>query len=252
MTSHQALHAHLLELLGVDSHEAAGAEIGRLHALARDAAAKPEGGGEALTLPVNIHGETYDVPIPVQLRIVHLEMKLDAALATPPPSSTAPEAVQLASMALTTAGVAHYVSANGDLCITARPALQDRDGLDFEPDEQHTVADMANVGYSLMQAIKEHRPGYSWNETPAEIVRDLLKEIEEAQQPAVQGEREGYVLVHESDLIEEDDYGVHGSQFYRCNLCGSESGAGLLNKGIKHEESCPLTDVAGAGADDAS
>lgn len=55
------------------------------------------------------------------------------------------------------------------------------DGLDFEPDEQHAVPDMANVGYSLLQAIKLHRPGYCWNESPAEIVGDLCNELEEAQ-----------------------------------------------------------------------
>jgi len=51
--------------------------------------------------------------------------------------------------------------------------------LDFTPDEHHTVADMANVGYSLMQAIKVHRPNYCWNESPAEIVGDLSEELDE-------------------------------------------------------------------------
>jgi hypothetical protein len=51
--------------------------------------------------------------------------------------------------------------------------------LDFEPDEHHTLADMANVGYSLMQAIKAHRPDYAWNESPAEIVGDLCNELDE-------------------------------------------------------------------------
>lgn len=59
-----------------------------------------------------------------------------------------------------------------------------REGLDFVPNAQHAVADMANIGYSLMQAIKTHRPGYAWNDSPAEIVGDLVDEIEAAtQQP---------------------------------------------------------------------
>lgn len=57
--------------------------------------------------------------------------------------------------------------------------VMDTGGLDFEPDEQHTVADMANVGYALMQAIKVHRPGYCWNDSPAEIVGDLCGELSE-------------------------------------------------------------------------
>ena len=52
-------------------------------------------------------------------------------------------------------------------------------GLDFAPDEKHEIADMANCGYSLMQAIKAHRPGYAWGNTPAEIVGDLCNQITE-------------------------------------------------------------------------
>lgn len=62
--------------------------------------------------------------------------------------------------------------------LLAAPAAAE--ALDFEPDAQHTVADMANVGYALMQAIKRHRPDYAWNESPAEIVGDLMDEIEQA------------------------------------------------------------------------
>jgi hypothetical protein len=54
--------------------------------------------------------------------------------------------------------------------------------LDFKPDEHHAIADMANVGYSLMQSIKAHRPDYCWNESPAEIVGDLCDEIGERRQ----------------------------------------------------------------------
>ena len=66
--------------------------------------------------------------------------------------------------------------------------------LDFEPDENHTVADMANVGYSLMQAIKEHRPDYSWNNCPAEIVGDLCNEIEESESAPKQMTTQGEAL----------------------------------------------------------
>lgn len=40
------------------------------------------------------------------------------------------------------------------------------------------------------------------------------------------------------DAYEEDSYGVHGSEFYRCLACEAESGAGLLNKGVTHETDC--------------
>jgi len=62
------------------------------------------------------------------------------------------------------------------LALVERVAAMD-DALDFEPDARHSVADMANVGYSLMQAIKMHRPDYAWNESPAEIVGDLIEEL---------------------------------------------------------------------------
>lgn len=48
------------------------------------------------------------------------------------------------------------------------------DGLNFDPDERHQVADMANVGYALMQTIARNLPGYVWNECPSEIVCDLM------------------------------------------------------------------------------
>jgi hypothetical protein len=54
------------------------------------------------------------------------------------------------------------------------------DDLDFTPDAHYQVADMANVGYELMQAIKVMRPDYCWNDTPAEIVSDLINELDEA------------------------------------------------------------------------
>ncbi|NBI44941.1 hypothetical protein [Burkholderia sp. ISTR5] len=59
------------------------------------------------------------------------------------------------------------------------PSFIDND-LDFEPDAQHAVADMANIGYALMQTIERMAPGYCWNESPTEIVSDLINERDEA------------------------------------------------------------------------
>lgn len=51
------------------------------------------------------------------------------------------------------------------------------DALDFEPDDRHTIADMANVGKSLMEHLPKH---YFYNCSPAEIVTDLTNERDEA------------------------------------------------------------------------
>ena len=40
------------------------------------------------------------------------------------------------------------------------------------------------------------------------------------------------------EQYESDDYGVHGSTFYRCLACERESGAGVLNSGVPHESDC--------------
>lgn len=53
-------------------------------------------------------------------------------------------------------------------------------------------------------------------------------------------EAAGFVTLRLDDLIEGDSYGVDGSDFYRCRICHAESGAGMLNNGIKHEHDCPL------------
>lgn len=49
-----------------------------------------------------------------------------------------------------------------------------------------------------------------------------------------------HMLIPRSELIEGDSYGVYGSDFWRCKLCGGESGAGVLNQGIKHAHGCYL------------
>ncbi|WP_233343516.1 hypothetical protein [Burkholderia cepacia] len=59
-------------------------------------------------------------------------------------------------------------------------AAFDADDLDFEPDAQHTVADMANIGYALLEQIARMAPGYNWNDSPVEIVSDLISERDEA------------------------------------------------------------------------
>ncbi len=64
------------------------------------------------------------------------------------------------------------------------PVQPDIEGnLDFEPDEQHTVADMANIGYALIEALPK---GYAYNDSPAEIVADLQNEIADLEAAPVQ------------------------------------------------------------------
>lgn len=63
--------------------------------------------------------------------------------------------------------------------------------LDFEPDEQHSVADMANIGYALMQALPK---GYAYNDSPVEIVADLQNEIADLKATPVQQEAAGDAL----------------------------------------------------------
>lgn len=48
------------------------------------------------------------------------------------------------------------------------------------------------------------------------------------------------ITLYVDDLYTTDDYGVPGSTFYGCLLCGAESGAGMLNKGIPHKAGCAL------------
>ncbi|PVX86428.1 hypothetical protein [Paraburkholderia unamae] len=48
--------------------------------------------------------------------------------------------------------------------------------LDFTPDEQHSICDMANIGKALLERISSMYPDYVWNESPTEIVSDLINE----------------------------------------------------------------------------
>jgi hypothetical protein len=84
---------------------------------------------------------------------------------------------------------ANQMRAYGEQCRLATP---ERPGLDFEPDDHHSVADMANVGYALMEAIRRLRPGYVWSVSPAEIVGDLLNELDESEQLGSAGEAVAY------------------------------------------------------------
>ncbi|WP_227789507.1 MULTISPECIES: hypothetical protein [unclassified Burkholderia] len=65
------------------------------------------------------------------------------------------------------------------------------DDLDFEPDAQHTIADMANIGYALLEQIARMAPGYHWNDSPVEIVSDLINERDEARASANETRAEG-------------------------------------------------------------
>lgn len=53
------------------------------------ARAQASGVPDGLTLPVSIRGKIYEVPVPVQVRLVLLEMKMKE-LTTPPKSASVP------------------------------------------------------------------------------------------------------------------------------------------------------------------
>lgn len=54
------------------------------------------------------------------------------------------------------------------------------DDLDFTPDEKHSIYDMANIGKALLDQIAVALPGYCWNESPVEIVCDLINQRDDA------------------------------------------------------------------------
>lgn len=58
---------------------------------------------------------------------------------------------------------------------------------------------------------------------------------------------DSHLLIPRDELILRDDYGVPGSDFYTCKLCGAESGAGLLDNGIPHKSTCRLAAAPTAG-----
>lgn len=97
-------------------------------------------------------------------------------------------AVRIDEPRYTQADMERYGKAYADARDTRRaaPAPVDEraafnaDDLDFEPDAQHTVADMANIGYALLEQIVRMAPAYHWNDSPVEIVSDLINERDEA------------------------------------------------------------------------
>ncbi|KVU67826.1 hypothetical protein WK72_16375 [Burkholderia ubonensis] len=58
-------------------------------------------------------------------------------------------------------------------------AVYDGD-LEFEPSEQRSIADLANIGGTLLERIAAMLPGYSWIDSPAEVISDLINERDEA------------------------------------------------------------------------
>lgn len=76
------------------------------------------------------------------------------------------------------------------------------------------------------------------SDLPEEVIEGIFREL----LPSFLADKEeaGYITLPLDKLIQEDSYGVYGSEFYRCRICNNESGAGVLNKGIEHEHDCPL------------
>lgn len=67
--------------------------------------------------------------------------------------------------------------------LTAAELLSDIFGaLDFVPDADYSVADMANVGRALMRTIKHAAPDWAPLQCPSEIVLDMINERDDARQ----------------------------------------------------------------------
>lgn len=107
------------------------------------------------------------------------------------------------------------------------------DGLDFEPDASHSVPDMANVGFSLMEAIAKSMPDYSWNQSPAEVVNDLLNRAEESERLLAEAAKDaerwrvGFVCLLGQAL---------SSGFFR--------GSPILPKALEFAENAKLPDIS--------
>lgn len=48
--------------------------------------------------------------------------------------------------------------------------------LVFDPAQGHSLTALANTGFTLMEAIKEHMPAWGWQNSPAEVVKTLKDE----------------------------------------------------------------------------
>ena len=53
--------------------------------------------------------------------------------------------------------------------------------LDFKPDDQYKIADMANVGHAFLREIAANIPKYCYNDSPAEIICELLDKATDAE-----------------------------------------------------------------------
>jgi hypothetical protein len=53
--------------------------------------------------------------------------------------------------------------------------------LDFEPTEHYKIADMANVGHAFLREIAANIPKYCYNDSPAEIICELLDKVTDAE-----------------------------------------------------------------------
>ncbi|WP_175925967.1 hypothetical protein [Burkholderia cepacia] len=58
-------------------------------------------------------------------------------------------------------------------------AVYDAD-LEFEPSEQRTIADLANIGNAFLERLASILPGYTWSESSAEIISELVNKRDEA------------------------------------------------------------------------
>ena len=98
------------------------------------------------------------------------------------------------------------------------------------------LAVMGNAAYEL----HDYRPGAK------QPMREALKAVAEL----VEADREYDEAREQWDepRYEVDSYGVPGSGFLRCLACDNESGAGILNKGVTHEDDCLVAALERADA----
>ena len=108
--------------------------------------------------------------------------------------------------------------------ITSNPSLSsqvDLNKLEFVPDAQYSVTDMANVGYGLIQAIQSYRPRYVWNQAPSEIVGDLVNEVQESRRAASLAlELAGVLLMEKNPTLTKKPADLEGTE--NMSLAASE------------------------------
>tara|TARA_Y100001949_G_scaffold176520_1_gene190044 strand:- start:17570 stop:18211 length:642 start_codon:yes stop_codon:yes gene_type:complete len=131
--------------------------------------------------------------------------------------------------------VAAFLNAN------ARPAQTEqrptvKECLTVQPMAYAVFADNGNV---ILFSTQRDHPGLAMLKSEGKEIVALAPIAQAEQRPFTAPD--GYVLVPEDQIIESDDYGIYGSTFHYCKLCQSESGAGMLNKGIPHKPGCALS-----------